>query len=117
MTEYLLDHQWMFIRQLPVSSPNLTDTIRCANRLPCRFVDARYNLKCTTALRTGSDVDVKNPFKSLHSGHRLVFLCSADNACLALFRFTGVIVMRSRLFWCKHTMTNLLGMNLFITSM
>jgi hypothetical protein len=49
VTKYLLDHQWIF--------------------------DARYNLNRTTALLTGFNVDVKNPFKSLRPGHRLVFLC------------------------------------------
>jgi hypothetical protein len=39
MTEYLLDHQWVF--------------------------DARYNLNRTTALLTGFNVYVKNPFKSV----------------------------------------------------
>jgi hypothetical protein len=72
VAEYLLEHQWMFIRHILV--PNPSDGIRCANRLSCRFVDARYNLNCTTALLTGFNVYVKNPFKSLCPGHRLVFL-------------------------------------------
>jgi hypothetical protein len=42
MTEYLLDHQWVFSRHIPVSNP--TGSMRCANRLSYRFVDARYNL-------------------------------------------------------------------------
>ncbi len=73
MTEYLLDHQCMFIRHIRV--PNPSGSIRCANRLSCRFVDARYNLNCTTTMLTRFNVDVKNPFKSLRPGHRLVFLC------------------------------------------
>jgi hypothetical protein len=73
VAEYLLDHQWMCIRHIPVSTPS--GSIRCANRLFRRFVDARYNFNRTTALLTGFNVDVKNPFKSLRPGHRLVFLC------------------------------------------
>jgi hypothetical protein len=78
----------------------LWGSIRCANRLSCRFVDACYNLNCTTALLTGFNVDVKNPLKSLRPGHRLVLLCpcfscSVGNACLALFRKDRVIVTRA----------------------
>ncbi|MFT7373937.1 MAG: hypothetical protein ACI9T9_002638 [Oleiphilaceae bacterium] len=39
VTVYLLDHQFMIIRHIPV--PNPSDSIRCANGLSCRFVDAR----------------------------------------------------------------------------
>jgi hypothetical protein len=53
----------------------LQGSMRCANRLSCQFVDARYNLYRTTAMLTSFNVDVKNPFKSLRLGHRLVFLC------------------------------------------
>ncbi|MBA6295917.1 hypothetical protein [Colwellia sp. MB02u-9] len=43
----------------------------------------------------------QNPFKSLCPDHRLVFLCPCSqrpvaNACLALFRFAGVIITRCR---------------------
>jgi hypothetical protein len=51
----------------------LAGSMRCANRLSCRFVNARYNLNRTTALLTRFNVDVKNPFKSLRLGHWLVF--------------------------------------------
>jgi hypothetical protein len=52
---------------------------------------------------TGFNVDVKNPFKSLRLGHRLVFCarvfsCPVGKACLVLFRKDGVIVTRCRLF-------------------
>jgi hypothetical protein len=73
VAEYLLDHQWVCIKHILVSTPS--GSLRCANRLFRRFVDARYNLKRTNALLTGFNVDVKNPFKSLRPGHRLVFLC------------------------------------------
>jgi hypothetical protein len=101
VVEYLLDNQWMFIRHIPVYNP--LGSVRCANRLSYRFVDARYNFNRTTALLTRFNVDVKNPFKSLRPGHRLVFCacvfsCPVDNACLVLFRKAGVIVTRYRLF-------------------
>jgi hypothetical protein len=59
----------VFIRHIPVSKP--TGSIRCANRLSCQFVDARYNFNRTTALLTGLYFYPKNPFKSLRPGHRL----------------------------------------------
>ena len=87
VAEYLLDHQGVF--------------------------DARYNLNRTTALLTRFNVDVKNPFKSLGPGHRLVFLCTCfflpcRKACLALFRKDGVIVTRCRLFGGGPPRTNTL---------
>jgi len=42
VNEYLLGHQRMFVRHFPAPVP--TDRRRLANRLSCRFVDARYNL-------------------------------------------------------------------------
>ena len=55
-------------------------TLRAAFSLQIGFpanlsMQYRYNLNCTTALLTGFNVDVKNSFKSLRPGHRLVFLC------------------------------------------
>jgi hypothetical protein len=38
VTEYLLDHQYMFIGHILVSTP--ADNMRCANRLSYRFVAA-----------------------------------------------------------------------------
>jgi hypothetical protein len=46
----------------------LAGSIRCANRLSCRFVYARYNLNRTTALLTRFYFYAKNPFKSLRPG-------------------------------------------------
>jgi hypothetical protein len=45
--EYLLDHQWLFSKHIPVSKR--VGRMRCANRLSCQFVDARYNLNRTNA--------------------------------------------------------------------
>ncbi|MFT6991182.1 MAG: hypothetical protein ACJASL_003169 [Paraglaciecola sp.] len=94
MTEYLLDHQWMFIRHIRLLNPS--GSIRCANRLSCRFVYALYNLNCTTAmLKTRLSLCAKVIDWCFCAR---VFSCSVDNACLVLFRFAGVIVTRCRLF-------------------
>jgi hypothetical protein len=41
----------MFIRHIPLPTP--AGSMRYANWLSYRLVDARYNLNCTTALLTG----------------------------------------------------------------
>jgi hypothetical protein len=100
MAEYLLDHQWMFIRHILV--PNPSGSIRCANRLSCQFVDARYNL----APPHCSQVSMYIPKNRLSLCAQVidwcfcarVFSCPVDNACLVLFRKAGFIVTRCRLF-------------------
>jgi hypothetical protein len=91
----------MFIRHIPVSTPS--GSVRCANRLSCRFVDARYNLNRTTALLTGFNVDVKTRLSLCAQDIdwcfcARVFSCPDSKACLVLFRKAGVIVTRCRLF-------------------
>jgi hypothetical protein len=99
VAEYLLDHQWMFIRHIPV--PNPSGSIRCANRLSCRFVDARYNL----APPHCSQVSISIPRTRLRLCAQVidwcfcarVFSCPVGKACLVLFRKADVNVTRCRL--------------------
>jgi hypothetical protein len=100
VAEYLLDHQWMFIRHIRV--PNSLGSNRCANRLSCRFVDARYNL----APPHCSQVSMSILKTRLSLCAQVidwcfcarVFSCPSGNTCLVLFRKAGVIVTRCRLF-------------------
>jgi hypothetical protein len=108
MTEYLLDHQWMCIRHIPM--PNPTGSMRCANRLSWRFVNARYNL----APPHCSHVSITIPKTRLSLCAQvidwcfcaLVFSCPVGKACLVLFRKAGVIVTRCRLFGGGPPRTN-----------
>jgi hypothetical protein len=75
MTEYLLDHQWVF--------------------------DARYNLNRTTALLTGFNLKTRLSLCAQVIDWcfcALVFSCPVGNAFFALFRKAGVIVTR-----CLHS--------------
>jgi hypothetical protein len=90
VTEYLWDHQWMFIRHIPVSTPS--GSVRCANRLSCRFVEARYKLNRTTALFSGFYFHPENPFKSLCPVHRLV-ICARVFSALTTMLFLPYFVL------------------------
>jgi hypothetical protein len=90
----------MLIRHIRVPKPS--GSIRCANRLSCRFVDARYNL----APPHFSQVSMSIPKTRLSLCAQVidwcfcarVFSCPVGKACLVLFRKAGVIVTRCRLF-------------------
>jgi hypothetical protein len=100
MAEYLSGHQWAFIRHIPY--PNPSGSIRCANRLSCRFVDARYNL----APPHCSQVSMSMLKTRLSLCAQVidwcfcacVFSCPSGNAFFALFRKVGIIVSWCRLF-------------------
>ena len=82
--------------------PNPTGSMRCANRLSWRFVNARYNL----APPHCSHVSITIPKTRLSFCAQVidwcfcarVFSCPVGNAFFALFRKDGVIVTRCRLF-------------------
>ncbi len=66
----------------------------------CLTLEDSVHSNYTSALLTGFYFFSKNPFKSLRLSHQLPFLCPCfccpiNNACLALFRKAGVIVIRS----------------------
>jgi len=83
----------MCIRHISVSTPSGSKC--CANRLSCRFVDARYNLNCTTSLLTGFYFYPKNPFKSLRPGHRSIIAevveVTVNDGSLSVDRVVAVI--------------------------
>jgi hypothetical protein len=100
VAEYLLEHQWMFIRHIRV--PNHSGSIRCVNRLSCQFVVARYNLApphCSQVSMSISKTRLSLSAQVIDWCFcARVFSCSVGNACLVLFRFASEIVTRCRLF-------------------
>jgi hypothetical protein len=85
----------------------LQGSIRCVIWLSCRIINPAIILNAPLHCSQVSNVDVKNPLKSLRLSYRLVFLCPCSypsgNAHLALFRFAGVIIMRYRLLGTVHS--------------
>ncbi|MFT4732914.1 MAG: hypothetical protein ACI89W_001943 [Gammaproteobacteria bacterium] len=95
MTEYLLDHQWMLIRHIPVSTSAGQHSL-CKSAITL------------TAPPHCSQVPISIPKNRLSHYAQVidwcfcarVLSCLVSNACLVLFRFASIIVMRC-LLWCR----------------
>ena len=100
MTEYLLDHQWMCIRHIPVPNPSGSFAVQIG--FPADLSMFAISL---TAPPHCSQVSMSMLKTRLSLCAQVidwcfcarVFSCPVGKACLALFRKAGVIVTR-----CRH---------------